>query len=426
MAKKHYDWSSDSPADIEQHSIAKHEILKAYLISYVQTLISSPFQEELKLTLVDGFSGGGIYKHSVTKELIYGSPIIMLDAIKEADFLINKERRKKIELKVDYFFVDSNKSACNCLRHVLTEKGYGGSIDKSIFICQSTFDSQANNIVEFIDKKSLRSKRAIFLLDQYGYAEVPVPFIRKIFSTLPGAEVILTFNVAAFLTYASDNKLTQNLLNRVGIPNALRGRSIEDIKRSEKDWRLFIQSCLYQELVLNCGARYYTPFFIRSSNGHGDYWLVHLSQHHRARDVMTQIHWQKNNYFIHYGNPGLNMFSMVGYIPERDGGYTGQQELGFCFDDPAQEASIDALLHEIPHLVYARDEGISFGELFSTTCNNSPASAEIYRKAIAQLIELKEVEVISQNGAQRKSPNAIHDKDQITAPRQRLLFEFSN
>jgi three-Cys-motif partner protein len=97
MAKKPYEYP-DSPAPIEQHSLAKHEILKTYLINYIQTLVSTPYQEELKLTLVDGFSGGGIYKHSTTNEIIVGSPIIMLVAVKEADALINIERRKKLTL----------------------------------------------------------------------------------------------------------------------------------------------------------------------------------------------------------------------------------------------------------------------------------------------------------------------------------------
>jgi three-Cys-motif partner protein len=423
MTEKHYEWDPDSPPDIEQHSVAKHEILKAYLLNYVQTLVSTPYQEILKLTLVDGFSGGGVYRHTATKEIIHGSPIVMLEAIKEADFLINQPRRKKIELMVDYFFIDNDKTACNCLKEVLKIRGYSNLIDKSIFIHQSTFNEQADGIIEFVGRKS-RGKRAIFLLDQYGYSEVPKVLIRKILSSLPGSGVILTFNIAAFLTYASDKKTTQTLLSKVGIPNVLQGRTIEDIKKSEKDWRLFIQSCLYKGLVESCGARYYTPFFIRSSFGHGDYWLVHLSQHHRARDVMTQIHWQKNNYFIHYGKAGLDMFSMLGYIPERDSNYTGQMEFGFCFDDPAQEASIDALMDDIPHLVYARDEGISFGELFSTTCNDSPASAKIYREAIGKLIALKAVEVISVDGSTRRSPNTIHDSDQIIAPRQRSLFEF--
>jgi hypothetical protein len=40
-----------------------------------------------------------------------------------------------------------------------------------------------------------------------------------------------------------------------------------------------------------------------------------MSQHHRARDVMTEVHWANNNYFIHYGGAGLDMFQMVGYDP---------------------------------------------------------------------------------------------------------------
>lgn len=219
MAKKPYEWDPNSPAIIEQHSLTKHEILKAYLVNYVQTLVSTPYQEELKLTLVDGFSGGGIYKHSTTNELIFGSPIIMLDAIKEADAKINLERRKKIDLKVDYFFIDKNKNACNCLKLILNQRGYGNLVGKTIFVHNSTFDSQANNIIEFISKKSLRSKRAIFLLDQYGYSEVPTQLIRRILNSLPGAEIILTFNVSAFLTYANDS-LTPKLLQKTGIQNA--------------------------------------------------------------------------------------------------------------------------------------------------------------------------------------------------------------
>ena len=84
------------------------------------------------------------------------------------------------------------------------------------------------------------------------------------------------------------------------------------------------------------GARHFTPFFIRNRGGHGDYWLIHMSQHHRARDVMTEVHWANNNYFIHYGGAGLDMFQMVGYDPVHDASYLQQSPLGFEFDDVAQ------------------------------------------------------------------------------------------
>lgn len=270
-----------------------------------------------------------------------------------------------------------------------------------------------------------RAGRAIFLLDQYGYSKVPTHLINTILTKLSGSEVILTFAVDSLLTYISDhNNMAQNLLNKIGTPDVLRGRSVEDIK-SDKEWRLFIQSCLYKDFVDNCNAKFYTLFFIRSEKGHGDYWLMHFSQRARARDVMTRIHWEKNTNFIHYGGPGIDMFRALGYVPSQDSRYTGQQSLGFCFDESAMDASVKALMEQMPDKVYHDDEGITFGELFATTCNESPASAGLYRAALGGLMELHEVEVISADGGQRRSAHRIHDTDLIVPPRQRNLIFYS-
>lgn len=60
MTRRHYDWRN-GPAEIEQHSIAKHEVLRAYLARYFETLASQPQIDNFRLTLVDGFAGGGLY-----------------------------------------------------------------------------------------------------------------------------------------------------------------------------------------------------------------------------------------------------------------------------------------------------------------------------------------------------------------------------
>jgi three-Cys-motif partner protein len=421
MALKQYNWK-DGPDLIQQHSVAKHRILQAYLAAYFKTLVSSPTQEEMRLTLVDGFAGGGLYIHSDTRNLVKGSPFIFLEATREADCLINKDRRKRVDLRVDYYFVESDKHAHQHLDKVLRDAGYGGQIGKSIFLRHAKFQDEADSIIEFIKKKSPRNGRSIFSLDQYGYKDVPTDLIRKIFAKLPSAEVILTFGVDSFINFASDGKLTQRLLNGIGVPDVLRGRAIDEVKESERDWRLFIQSALYRSLVESCGARHYTPFFIRNRNGHGDYWLIHLSQHHRARDVMTEVHWVNNNYFIHYGGAGLDMFHMVGYDPLYDAAYRGQSPLGFEFDDVARRSSIAALNEHIPRRVYANDEGISFGELYATTCNSSPASAQIYRESIGKLLDEKAIELIGADGTRRRSAAQIKASDQIVSPHQKPLF----
>lgn len=420
MTLKQYNWK-DGADFIQQHSVAKHRILQAYLAAYFRTLVSSPNRETLKLTLVDGFAGGGLYVHQDTREPVKGSPFIFLEATREAEYLINKDRRKPVQLLVDYFFTEADSYAHMHLDMVLREAGYGDRIGNGIYLEHARFQDKADAIIEFIKKKSPRSGRSIFALDQYGYKEVPTYLMRKIFEALPSAEVILTFGVDSFMNFANDGDQVKDLLDGLGLPDIFAGRPIEEIKASDRDWRLFLQSTLYRRLVEKCGARHFTPFFIRNRGGHGDYWLIHMSQHHRARDVMTEVHWANNNYFIHYGGAGLDMFQMVGYDPAHDAQYLKQSALGFEFDDVAKNASISALNEHIPRRVYADDTGISFGELFATTCNSSPASAQIYRESVGQLIAERLIEVVPADGGIRRSAAQIKATDQLIAPRQRTI-----
>lgn len=421
MAERRYDWRN-GPAEIQQHSIAKHNVLRSYLSEYFQTLVAAPGQQEFRLTIVDAFAGGGLYVHQDTREPVKGSPFIFLEAVREANFKINRDRRNLVDLKVDYFFIDEDRRACAHLDKVLREEGFGDQIGSTVQIRNARFQDEVTNIIDFIAKKSPRNGRSIFSLDQYGYKDVPTDLIRGIFARLPRAEIILTFAVDSLLNFASSNGITQDLLASIGVPDVLQGRTWDEIKSSDKDWRFFVQSSLYRSLVSRCGAKHWTPFFVRNKQGHGDYWLIHLSQHHRARDVMTEVHWAHNNYFIHYGGAGLEMFQMIGYDPGSDAAFKGQSGLGFEFDDVARKASIAALNEQIPHRVYAHDDGVSFGELFISTCNESPASAAIYRSSIGELMKQGIVEVITAGGGARKSAKTLDASDRILPPRQRRLF----
>jgi three-Cys-motif partner protein len=423
VPRKHYEFRADGPlTPIKQHSIAKHEVLRAYVVEYIQTLAASPRQDELRLTLVDGFAGGGVYEHESTKETVLGSPFVLLDAVQEAEAVMSTQRTKALQMNVDYIFVEIEKNAHTLLDKTLRARGYGDRIGKDIQLIHGDFEAEAERIRTFISNKSPRNGRSIFFLDQYGYAGVPTQLISSIFRTLPAAEVILTFHVGAFFTYANDD-IANNLLQQMNAPDALRGRSYEEIKANDKDFRLFIQACLYPALVSACGASYYTLFFIRT-DGHGDYWLVHLSQHHRARDVMTKVHWAKNNYFIHYGGPGIDMFHALGYDPTKDSRYTKQDAFtfGFEFDQAAAKASTDTLMEQLPRLIYSNESGVTFGELFATTCNTSPADSDKYKESLEKLVGLKEIEILSPDGKRRLKASTITDKDQLLPAKQKNII----
>lgn len=423
MTYSHYEWSVGGPLPIlEHHSRVKHEILAAYLSAYVQTLLAVPNRDEFKLALVDGFSGGGLYQLADTRQEMPGSPLVMLNAMKEAEALANLGRAKPVTFSIDYFFVDTSASSSAFLTQTLIERGHAPQLGQSIHVHCGDFNDRADGIIAHVNKRMPRMGRAIFLLDQYGYSDVPTDVIHRIMTQVPGAEVILTFNVASLLTYISDKEdRADKLLESAGAPGALRGRKIADIKLNEADWRLFIQACLYPELIKKCGAPFYTLFFIRSEQGHGDYWFIHLSKHARARDVMTKIHWDKGNFFVHYGGAGLNMFEGLGYAPRLDDRVSNQPALGFGFGENERKLSIETLMEQIPSLVYSSPgEGLVFDEMFATNCNMSPAHADIHREAIAKLRELGEVEVVSA-ATGRTTAAKVQGSDLIRAPAQRKL-----
>ncbi|UGB44647.1 three-Cys-motif partner protein TcmP [Frateuria edaphi] len=422
MSRLPFKWPADgSGAMLQQHSVAKLDVLREYLIAYFQTLVTAPGQEEVRLTLVDGFAGGGVFRHADTKERILGSPLVFLKASEQAQAIINAQRSKPVQFRIAYIFVEKDRNAAASLLTTLKAEGYGARIGQDIQVVRSTFEAQSQSIIDAIKDRSPQVGRSVISLDQYGYKDVPTGLIRRILTQLPRAEILLTFAVDALINFASDKPATHSILSRLGIPDVLKGRTIADIKANESDFRLLIQSSLYQDLVKNCGARFYTVFFIKTA-GHGDYWLVHLSQHPRARDVMTQVHWEHNNHFIHYGGAGLDMFQVLGYAAHRDESYTGQSSFGFEFDGHAHAASVSALTEQLAQRVHALD-AVTFGTLYSTTCNSTPADSLRYRQAIEQLVAHKELVVTAAAGGYRRKASTIRDSDVIRRANQRnLLF----
>ena len=415
-----FKWPADgSGAILQQHSVAKLDVLREYLLAYFQTLAGARGQEEIRLTLVDGFAGGGVFRHADTQQRILGSPLVFLKASEEAQAIMNTERRKPLKFLITYIFVEKDKNAVASLHATLQTEGYGARVGQDIRVVNSTFEAQSDAIIAAIRDRSPRAGRAVISLDQYGYKEVPTSLIRRLLGQLPRAEILLTFAVDAFINFASDNLLTHRMLDHLGMPDVLKGRTLADIKANEADYRLFIQSCLYQGLIQGCGAHYYTLFFIKTQ-GHGDYWLVHLSQHPPARDVMTQVHWENNNHFIHYGGPGLDMFQVLGYSAKNDEQFTGQGALAFGFDEPANQASVTLLTEQLVRLVRER-EAIRFGELYASTCNTTPADSQRYRNALELLIAHKEIAIVGPNGARRQKATTIGDEDIVRMANQKVF-----
>jgi three-Cys-motif partner protein len=413
-----YEWDiQKAPPPIEDHSIAKHQILESYLIKYAEVLSADPRMERLRLTLIDGFAGGGLYTSMATGGLHEGSPLIFLRAMKTAQASLNTTRTRPFNLDAEFFFVEERALTLKYLRELVERQE---DLPRwKIHYREGTFANNVDSIIAAVRERG-RAHRAIFLLDQYGYSDVPLQLLHKILTSLPKAEVILTFAVDSLLDYLSDTNAFRKIIHNLGV-NHFNLRHIETLKKSSSDWRFLIQSQLYKAIVHGSSANFFTPFFIRSRQSNRSYWLLHLSNHVRARDEMAKLHWQKHTYFTHHGSAGLDM---LGYDPRRDSNVTGQEKLEFFFDEEAHRLTSQALMLDIPKVLAQKPDGISFSDLLCTTCNNTPATSEIYKEVIGNLLDFKEIEVISTVGGIRKKGCRVTPTDLIKLPSQtKLIFE---
>jgi three-Cys-motif partner protein len=416
----HYDWIWGSPPPLlKRHSEVKHALLRQYLVEYFLTLVSLPQQDRIQLTIVDGFCGGGLYINESLQE-VPGSPIVILEAVQEAEAQINlrQERRKPIDIDVELICVDESRSALHYLQNLLRQRGFGTALDKQkIRLVHGAFADCCNAAVQRASDRSPKSGRALFVLDQFGYAAVPIRCLQDIFARLKRAEVILTFYVDALLSFLSGDNLS-SFARSTGISGNIHAKELDEMKQTP-NWRVHLQSSLYQSLTEQCSAKFYTPFFIRPERGHGDFWLLHLSQHWKARDVMATTHWSHHNHFAHYGAAGFNMFS-TGYIGKIDDG--NKLQAGFDFSEVAATVSRDTILAQIPAMLSEGREGMTVEQFFMDLINTTPATRRMVEATLLELHHRGDIRVVDEDGDATKARVSLKPDLILKLPSQRTFL----
>lgn len=418
MVTRHYDWGK---AKIGYHSVVKHKILSDYIRAYVSTLTKNIGIDHFRLALVDGFAGGGQYEADWNGSTVYGSPITMLEACEQARIEAQSIRTKPFKLDAKFYFVEKKKAAHAHLIKTLTDRDYSSRVNSNqdIALFHGDFLNSCDRIISDI-KLNSPSARSIFLLDQYGYSRVPKSTIRKIFTELPGAEIILTFNVDSLLNYLNkDNLLDFHRKTGFNIDTLLDSNYHDKDTRPE-DWRLAAQAILHSGLVADCfpdGTGHHTTFYIRALGGHGDYWLVHLSRNLTARNVMVDIHWLHGNHFVHYGGSGLDMYCLRGFNVKADADMFG-------FDIDAKVATENALQEQLPRLITDKySGGITYHKLLTDQANYTPARDRDIREVFQNEDIRRDIMIVSETGTVRRIGTAPKNSDIIIPnPQKRFIF----
>jgi three-Cys-motif partner protein len=412
-----YDWIVGGPLpELGLHSSAKHRIFDEYIVAYIRTLTRSHRVRALNLTIVDGFCGGGRYL--LGGEEVDGSPLRMLAAVERARLEVATARVMGVEINVDFVFVDSNPNHIEFLRDLLYRQGHSARMGRDIHIVPSKFEDAAGGVIRRIQERG-RAHRSLFFLDQYGWSAVTFATVRRIMATLENPEVVLTFMVDHLVNLLNDRMIDTSGLAAIDLDRA----DVRDMLQMKqlRGWKRFIQNTLYRHIQRNTGAHYYTPFFIHPDGGSNrDYWLLHLSKHHQAREEMGKIHWSVENTFEHFGRAGFNS---LGFNPGED---VRANMMEFGFIDTARGRADHAAPAPLARRLHARaaagEPPLTKKMLFAAHCNETPVIGEIVDAALVELRAAHDVTIKAPDGALRRSAAKFGWDDQIAPSRAPGLF----
>jgi len=415
MPQKHYHWKlGQELPSIGKHSLAKHRILASYIQKYLEIVTAISFQEELNITFVDGYCGGGKYQNG-KDEITDGSPLLLLNTVSLMEERLNAGRPKGFRINCRFIFIDVNKHHTDFLRAEIEKSPHKEKLDNSISIINADFNNMAQEIIDAVKARSPKRGRAIFLLDQYGWSQVSFTNIRAILEQLDKAEIFLTFSVDSLIDYLSIHNYDMKAFGSIEMDTGLVKELIRIKEEEQIGYRALIQNTLYTHIQATTGAPFYSPFFIKSIDAHRSYLFIHLSNHREARNVIGEIHWQENNTSAHSGGAGLNA---LGFTP--DGANLDQLSIGFLFDENARVRSEKTLNEQLPRIIIdsMRDGPPTLETLFESRCNETPVVRDMFARSLVQLRNQKEIIIVDASGKEKPRSKTIEWTDRVRLPDQ--------
>ncbi|MBD1931841.1 MULTISPECIES: three-Cys-motif partner protein TcmP [Cyanophyceae] len=414
--KKKYEWSADGSElpTIPLYAKTKHLVLQEYVKNWIEVLCGHGRHGVKKVTLVDGFCGGGMYKDG--EQLWEGSAIRMIRMVEEG--LKNVQQRKPWhQLDAEYIFIDNNKEHTSCLELQIKKAGleeylYSGK-------CKIITNEFEKELDRCIDKVKLRRGYSFFFLDPFGLDVTP-EIVKPIIS-IGRSEVLFTHMLSGLV----------RILSR---KDRIHKKTFQDFEVDEYYKDLADQSDFLtkQGYLRNQGlllyrkegdVEYAWTFAIMNSLKNVLYYLIHLSSNPTALEVMKKTLVKYNNleYQYHYGVYGLG-FRELDYFDKNLSTYN--------IKEANIETCMNKLREQFMKILAQNEDGISFEQLRLKTIQENPATIEHYFDVLHQLKLEKEVKVVREKKI--TTSKKIESKDIIIRAKDKPLwipglpYKFSN
>lgn len=406
MTESRYSWGQGVP--LEEHTKCKHKILREYFQRYLAVRCAMPQQTRFRLAIVEGFAGGGRYQCGSP-----GSPLIFIEELRSAadSFNVRRVADGMAPLDIECFLVlnDEDPQTASLLEShvaplIAAIKTDSPKLHIEIAYRHQPFETLYPEIKRLLEQG--RYQNVLFNLDQYGHSDVSLATLADIRSSFGSAEVFYTFAISSLLAFLhkQNHELLAKQLGFLGVTTA-------DLKplegqMSRPEW-LGAAERLVFEHFRTC-ARFVSPFSIHNPAG-WRYWLIHLANNYRARQVYNNVLHQNSSMQAHFGRSGLNMLT---FNPAHEGAL-------YLFDVSGRTKAKQELLEDVPRLVTDFGDAVGVGEFYGSIYNMTPAHMDDIHAAI---MDNSDIEVLTAGGGVRRKANTIKADDTLRMKRQRTLF----
>ncbi len=402
-------WTADGSEihELEPHTKAKHQLLEEYLKNWIIILCANHGWKETTVTLIDGFSGGGIYKDG--NQLWEGSPIRMIKMVEEGHRIVREERHKSYhKLKAKFIFIDKQQEHIDCLRKQIIDFGFGHYLESQecILICD-----EFRNAVDRCISETQRG-HSFYFLDPFGIDDIDMNIIRDILS-LKGSEILWTYMIHSLIRLLPKRELNKRIIQ--GILEA-EGYYKEIPSNQEVTARQ--QYLKDQSLLLirsKSHVKYLYPFALMKNKNTVLYYLIHLANDPKAIEVMKDCTWKYNNleYRYHFETYGCG-FRTLDYYENNLKFYDIEEEnINTCFSD---------LYEQIIPLISSNPEGITLDSLHRQVLEKNPATFYHLVELLSQLRSASEVKIIKPDNKSFTGKN-IDKKYRICIPDEQTIFD---
>lgn len=264
--------------EAKSHTLAKHQILKAYLNAWMP-IMSRQSQRlgisNTRLLFVDGFAGPGSYTGGQD-----GSPILALKLVLSHSYQSN--------IPVRFLFVEENKMRydllCKEIEKYQSQLANSPRIESHLEIrgdCEGVLNSYLDNLVQSGEKLG----PALFFLDQFGFSDVSMGLIAKIM-TNPLCEVFSYLDWDHMNRFLSDNKKWNSITIAFG------GEEWKEVFKLEVPRKAaFMLEAHKKAIKQRTYSKYVWNFAMCDENNKLLYWLVFSTNNLRGLEVMKGAMW---------------------------------------------------------------------------------------------------------------------------------------